>query len=92
MMLNKTQNSPMVPREEERNSEQRKIDISVKRPEIDNGQYLQDIDFSITKWDGKAYEGMRQLPTVLEICINAALRGLAPTYNCLTICRDRSNV
>ena len=56
MMLNKRENTPIVPREEERKSEQTRIDISVERPEIDNGQDSQDIDFSVTKLDGKAYD------------------------------------
>ena len=56
MILNKSENILMVPREEERKSEQSRIDISVERLEIDNGQDSQDIDFSITKLDGKAYD------------------------------------
>ena len=77
MMLNKTQNSPMVPREEERNSEQRKIDISVKRPEIDNGQYLQDIDFSITKWDGKAYDGNETIANSIRNMYKRCIEGFS---------------
>ena len=38
MMLNKRENTPMVPWEEELKSEQMRIDISVEKPEIDNGQ------------------------------------------------------
>ena len=55
-MLNKRENTPIVPREEERKSEQTRIDISVERLEMVNGQDSQDIDFSITKLDGKAYD------------------------------------
>ena len=55
-MLNKRENTPIVPREEERKSEQTRIDISVERPEIDNGQDSHDIDFGITNLDGKAYD------------------------------------
>ena len=33
MMLNKRENTPIVPREEERKSEQTRIDISVERQE-----------------------------------------------------------
>ena len=55
-MLNKRENTPMVPREEELKSEQTRIDISVEKPEINNGQDSQNIDFSITKLDGKAYD------------------------------------
>ena len=46
----------MVPWEEERKSKQARKDISVERPKIDNGQDSQDIDFGITKLDGKAYD------------------------------------
>ena len=38
MMLNKRENTPMIPREEERKSEQPRIDISAERLETDNGQ------------------------------------------------------
>ena len=55
-MLNKRENNPMVPQEEGQKSEPSRLDISVEGPEIDNGQDPQDIDFSITKLDGKAYD------------------------------------
>ena len=55
-MLNKRENTPMSPREEERKSGQPRIDISAERLETDNGQDSQDIDFSITTLDGKAYD------------------------------------
>ena len=77
MMLNKTQNSPIVPREGEWNSEQRKIDISVERPEIDNGQYLQDIDFSITKWDGKAYDGNETIANSIRNVYKRCIEGFS---------------
>ena len=54
-MLHKTKNIPMVLREEGPKSEPTRLDISVEGPEVDNGQDLQDIDFSVTKLDGKAY-------------------------------------
>ena len=54
-MLNKREKTPMVLREEGRKSEPARLDISLKRPENDNGQDSQDIDFRITKLDGKAY-------------------------------------
>ena len=43
MTLNKKENTPTVPLEEERKSEPTRLDIS----EIDNLQDSQDIDFSI---------------------------------------------
>ena len=52
MTLNKKENTPTVPLEEERKSEPTRLDIS----EIDNLQDSQDIDFSINKLDGKAYD------------------------------------
>ena len=55
-MLNKRENTSMVPREEEWKSEPTRSDISVERPKTDNGQDSQDIDFSITKLDGKTYD------------------------------------
>ena len=79
MMLNKRENTPIVPREEERKSEQTRIDISVERPEIDNVQDSHDIDFGITNLDGKHMIGMRQLPIVLEVCVNAALKSFSQT-------------
>ena len=54
-MLNKRENTPMVPLEEGRRSEPTRLDISVEGPEIYSGQDSQDIKFSITKLDGKAY-------------------------------------
>ena len=56
MMLNKRTNTPMVPQEEGQKSEPTRLDISVEGPKIDNGQDSQDINFSITKVDGKAYD------------------------------------
>ena len=55
-MLYERENTPMVPREEGRKSEPTRLHISVKGPEIDNGHDSQDIDFTITKLDGKAYD------------------------------------
>ena len=86
-MLNKRENTPMIPREEERKSEQPRIDISAERLETDNGQDSQGIDFSITTLDG-----MEQLPTVLKVCVNAAMKSLAQTQNCWCMCRDRSKM
>ena len=69
MMLNKRENTPIVPREEERKSEQTRIDISVEIPEINNGQDSQDIDFSITKLDGKAYDRNKTIAnSVRSLC------------------------
>ena len=88
-MLNKRENTPIVPREEERKSEQTRIDISVERPEIDNGQDSQDINFSIKKFE-KHMIGMRQLSIVLEVCVNAALKSLAQNF--WSIWKNCSNV
>ena len=55
-MLNKRENTSMAPREDEWKSEPTRLDISVERPKTDNGQDSQDIDFSITKLDGKTYD------------------------------------
>ena len=55
MMSNKTENAPMVSQEEAQKSVLRRTYISVEKPEVKNGQDLQDIDFSITNLDGKAY-------------------------------------
>ena len=52
MMLNKRESTPMVLREEG----PARLDISIEGPEIDNGQDSQDIDLSVTKLDGKAYD------------------------------------
>ena len=52
MILNKRESTPMVLREEGPT----RLDISIEGPEIDNGQDSQDIDFSVTKLDGKAYD------------------------------------
>ena len=69
MMLNKRENTPMVPQEEERKSEETKIDSSIERPEIDNGQDSQDIDFSIAKLDGKAYDRNEKIAnSVRSLC------------------------
>ena len=46
----------MVPREEWRSSEPARLEISIEGPEIGNEQDSQDIDFIITKLDGKAYD------------------------------------
>ena len=54
MMLNKRENTPIVPWEEGQKSEPARTDISVEGPEMHNGQDSQDIDFSITKLDEKA--------------------------------------
>ena len=55
-MLNKRENTLMVPQEEGQKSEPTRLDISVEGPEIDNGQDSQDIDFSITKVGRKVYD------------------------------------
>ena len=54
-MSNKTENASIVTQEEARKSVLRRTYISVEKPEVKNGQDLQDIDFSITNLDGKAY-------------------------------------
>ena len=56
MMLNKIENTLYCSWEEERKSEQARINISVERPEIDNVQDSHVIDFGITNLDGKAYD------------------------------------
>ena len=68
-MLNKRESTPMVLREEGPT----RLDISVEGPEIDNRQDSQDIDFSVTKLDGKAYD---KNETIAK-CVNAALKSLA---------------
>ena len=55
-MLNKRENTSMAPREDEWKSEPTRLDISVERPKTDNGQGSQDIDFSITKLEGKTHD------------------------------------
>ena len=56
MTLNKRKNAPMVAQEQGQKSKSTRLHISVEGPEIENGQDLQDIGFSITKLDGKAYD------------------------------------
>ena len=76
-MLNKRENTPMVPLEEGRRSEPTRLDISVEGPEIYSGQDSQDSDFSITNWMEKHMIGVRELLIVLEVHVKAALRSLA---------------
>ena len=56
MMLNKIENTLYCSWEEERKSEQARINISVERPEIDYVQDSHVIGFGITNLDGKTYD------------------------------------
>ena len=56
MMLNKRENTTIVPRDEGQKSQPTRLDILFEEPEIHNGKDSQDIDFSITKLDGEAYD------------------------------------
>ena len=49
---------------------------------MDNGQDSQISILVLQNWVEKHMIGMRQLPIVLEVCVNAALKSLAQTYNC----------
>ena len=46
----------------------------------------------LQNWLEKHMIGMRQLPIVTEVCVNAVLENLAQSENCWSICRDHSNV
>ena len=49
MTLNKRENTPMVPCKDRWKSGTTRLDTSIERLEIDNGQDSQNINFSITK-------------------------------------------
>ena len=79
MMLNKRENTPIVPREEERKSKQTRINFSVERTKKDNGQDRMISNLVLQIWMEKDMIGMRQLPIVLKVCVNAALKSFAQT-------------
>ena len=56
MILNRRDNTPVVPQEKVQKSELARLYISVKGTETDNRQDSQDINFSFTKLDRKAYD------------------------------------
>ena len=76
-MSNKTENAPMVSQEEAQKSVLGRTYISVEKPEVKNGQDLQDIDFSITNLDGKAYHRNETIVNSVRGSLNIVFKSLA---------------
>ena len=69
MTLNKRENTPMVPCKDRWKSGTTRLDTSIERLEIDNGQDSQNINFSITNLDKKAYNRNKTIAnSVRSLC------------------------
>ena len=91
-MLNKRENTPMIPREESgRVNEQEQIFQLKDQKQIMDKIHRISI-LVLQHWMEKRMIGMEQLPTGLKVCVNAAMKSLAQTQNCWCMCRDRSKM